>query len=107
MAVDKKFILTDRLSSNKQATKRQRTSSPSPGATSKQSNPPSQPASEDEEKTKAPTNGARRQRAASRSQRDKDAKEPEEPEGEQSEANRKKGKNDKRKGDGMSLYPNR
>ncbi|GAB1215763.1 hypothetical protein ATERTT37_004959 [Aspergillus terreus] len=55
--------------------------------------------SEDEEKTKAPTNGARRQRAASRSQRDKDAKEPEEPEGEQSEANRKKGKNDKRKGD--------
>ncbi|KAG2414426.1 hypothetical protein HFD88_003617 [Aspergillus terreus] len=84
---------------NKQATKRQRTSSPSPGATSKQSNPPSQPASEDEEKTKAPTNGARRQRAASRSQRDKDAKEPEEPEGEQSEANRKKGKNDRRKGD--------
>lgn len=59
--------------------------------------------SEDEAKAKAATNGVRRPRAASRSQRDKDTKEPEEPETEQSEANRKKGKTDKRISAGMSL----
>ncbi|KAB8233114.1 hypothetical protein ETB97_008025 [Aspergillus alliaceus] len=86
---------------HKQATKRQRTSSPSPGATSnKQSNPPSQPASDDD-KAKAATNGTRRQRAASRSQRDKEIKDVEEPEPEQAEAtNRRKGRPDRRKGDG-------
>ncbi|KAI9045327.1 putative transcriptional regulator (Cti6) [Aspergillus affinis] len=84
----------------KQAPKRQRTSSPSPGAASKQSVPPSQPASDDE-KTKAATNGIRRQRAVSRSQRDKETKEVEEPEAESSEATtRRKGKTDKRKSDG-------
>ncbi|KAB8213916.1 hypothetical protein BDV33DRAFT_209777 [Aspergillus novoparasiticus] len=86
---------------HKQATKRQRTSSPSPGAASnKQSNPVSQPASEDE-KAKAATNGTRRQRAASRSQHNKETKDAEEPEAEQPEAtNRRKGRSDRRKGDG-------
>ncbi|KAE8349160.1 hypothetical protein BDV28DRAFT_67247 [Aspergillus coremiiformis] len=85
----------------KQATKRQRTSSPSPGAASnKQSNSTSQPVSEDE-KTKAATNGTRRQRAASRSQRDRETKDAEEPECEQPEAtNCRKGRSDRRKGDG-------
>ncbi|EIT76325.1 PHD Zn-finger protein [Aspergillus oryzae 3.042] len=85
---------------HKQAAKRQRTSSPSPGATSnKQSNPVSQPASEDE-KAKAATNGTRRQRAASRSQHNKETKDVEEPEAEQPDAtNRRKGRSDRRKGD--------
>ncbi|BCR94706.1 putative transcriptional regulator (Cti6) [Aspergillus luchuensis] len=82
----------------KQATKRQRTSSPSPGAVSK-SNPASQPVSEDESKKPA-TNGVRRQRAASRSQRDKETKEPEEPEAEQPEAPpRRKSRSERQKGD--------
>ncbi|KAE8156528.1 hypothetical protein BDV40DRAFT_305980 [Aspergillus tamarii] len=86
---------------HKQAAKRQRTSSPSPGAVSnKQSNSVSQPASEDE-KAKAATNGTRRHRAASRSQHNKETKDAEEPEAEQPEAtNRRKGRSDRRKGDG-------
>ncbi|KAJ5609648.1 Zinc finger PHD-type [Penicillium herquei] len=65
---------------NRQGSKRQRTDSPSPAAASKHSNPPSQPPSDDESKPKA-TNGTRRQRAASRGQRDKEpTKEAEEPE---------------------------
>ncbi|RAK98853.1 putative transcriptional regulator (Cti6) [Aspergillus ibericus CBS 121593] len=84
---------------HKQATKRQRTSSPSPGAVSK-SNPASQPVSEDESKTKPATNGVRRQRAASRGQRDKETKDPEEPEVELPEAaNRRKGRSERQKGD--------
>ncbi|KAF9891174.1 hypothetical protein FE257_004738 [Aspergillus nanangensis] len=83
---------------HKQATKRQRTSSPSPGATPKPSNPPSQAVSEDESKAKPPTNGVRRPRAASRTQRDKEPKELEEPEAEP-EGNRRKGKTEVRKGE--------
>ncbi|OJJ72536.1 hypothetical protein ASPBRDRAFT_543622 [Aspergillus brasiliensis CBS 101740] len=83
----------------KQTTKRQRTSSPSPGAVSK-SNPASQPVSEDESKAKPAINGVRRQRAASRSQRDKETKEPEELEAEQPEsANRRKARSERQKGD--------
>ncbi|THC91162.1 hypothetical protein EYZ11_009375 [Aspergillus tanneri] len=86
---------------HKQVTKRQRTSSPSPGAASKQSNAGSAPASEDESKAKAATNGVRRQWAASRSQRDKETNDAEEPEVENPEtAPRRKGKADKRKSDG-------
>ncbi|KAF7592621.1 hypothetical protein BBP40_012643 [Aspergillus hancockii] len=86
---------------HKQTTKRPRTSSPSPSAVSnKQSNSTSQPASEDE-KAKAVTNGTRRQRAASRGQRDKETKDAEEPEAEQPEImNRRKGRPERRKGDG-------
>ena len=100
MAVENE-LLTETHSSHNQAAKRQRTSSPSPGATSnKQSNPVSQPASEDE-KAKAATNGTRRQRAASRSQHNKETKDVEEPEAEQPDAtNRRKGRSDRRKGDG-------
>ena len=60
----------------------------------------SQPVSEDESKKPA-TNGVRRQRAASRSQRDKETKEPEEPETEQPEvATRRKSRSERQKGDG-------
>ncbi|GAB1205972.1 hypothetical protein APSETT445_004651 [Aspergillus pseudonomiae] len=60
----------------------------------------SQPVSEDE-KAKAATNGTRRQRAASRSQHNKETKDAEEPEVEPPEAtNRRKGRSDRRKGDG-------
>lgn len=85
----------------KQAPKRQRTSSPSPTAVSKQSNSISQPASDDESKAKATTNGAKKERAVSRNQRDKETKEPEEPESERPEtANRRKARADRRKGEG-------
>ncbi|KKK21314.1 putative transcriptional regulator (Cti6) [Aspergillus rambellii] len=87
---------------HRQAAKRPRTSSPSPEINSKQSNPASPPASDDESKAKAITNGTRRQRAASRGQRDKDVKDPEDPESEQTDTtNRRKGRSDKRKGDGV------
>lgn len=85
----------------KQAPKRQRTSSPSPTAVSKQSNSVSQPASDDESKAKTITNGAKKERAVSRNQRDKETKEPEEPELERPEtANRRKARADRRKGEG-------
>ncbi|KAJ5723871.1 Zinc finger PHD-type [Penicillium malachiteum] len=86
---------------NRQGAKRQRTASPSPAAASKHSNPPSQPPSDDESKPKA-TNGTRRQRAASRGQRDKEpTKEAEEPETVPPEiAPRRKERNNRRKGEG-------
>ncbi|KAJ5146116.1 Zinc finger PHD-type [Penicillium bovifimosum] len=66
---------------NREGAKRQRTTSPSPGATSKHSNPPSHPPSDDEAKQKPAVNGTRRQRALSRGQLDnepgKDANEGE------------------------------
>lgn len=80
----------------KQVLKRPRTSSPSPTAASKQSNSVSQPASEDESKTKAITNGAKKQKTVSRNQREKETKEPEEPEPERPDtANRRKGRTDR------------
>lgn len=84
------------------ASKRPRTGSPSPTAVSKQSNPVSQPPSDDESKPKPATNGTRRQRAASRGQRDKEpTKEPEEPEVEAPEPdNNRKERTNRRKGDG-------
>ncbi|RAH47828.1 putative transcriptional regulator (Cti6) [Aspergillus brunneoviolaceus CBS 621.78] len=83
----------------RQTTKRQRTSSPSPGAVSK-SNPVSQQVSEDESRAKPVNNVARRQRAASRGQRDKDLKDTEEPEPEPADAaNRRKARSDKAKDD--------
>lgn len=87
----------------KKEPKRQRTGSrsPSPAATSKQSNPISQPASEDESKGKTP-NGSKKQRATSRNPREK-TKEPEEPEADRSEnGNRRKGRTEQRD-DGESL----
>lgn len=86
-------------SSFKQVLKRPRTSSPSPTAASKQSNSVSQPASEDESKTKAITNGAKKQKMVSRNQREKETKEPEEPEPERPDtANRRKGRTDRNDG---------
>lgn len=80
--------------------KRQRTSSPSPTAASKQSNSISQPASEDESKAKATTNGAKKQKTASWNQREKETKEPEEPEPERPDtANRRKGRTDRNDGE--------
>ncbi|OKP09702.1 hypothetical protein PENSUB_4973 [Penicillium subrubescens] len=92
-----------RSESESQGSKRPRTTSPSPTAVSKQSVPPSQPPSDDESKPKA-TNGTRRQRAASRGQRDKEpTKEPEEPEPEVPETGtRRKERSNRRKGDGKS-----
>lgn len=91
---------------NKQAIKRPRTSSPSPSALSKQSNSISQPASEDEAKSK--TNGASRPKRGipGRSQRDKETKEPEEQEEEDEETKRtepvmrRKSRSEKRRGEG-------
>lgn len=86
-------------SSFKQLPKRQRTSSPSPTAASKQGNSISQPASEDESKAKATTNGAKKQKPTSRNQREKETKEPEEPEPERPDtANRRKGRTDQNDG---------
>ncbi|KAJ5461709.1 uncharacterized protein N7458_003261 [Penicillium daleae] len=89
-----------RSESESQGSKRPRTTSPSPTAVSKQSLPPSQPPSDDESKSKV-TNGTRRQRAASRGQRDNEpTKEPEEPEPEVPEtATRRKERSNRRKGD--------
>ncbi|PYH48720.1 putative transcriptional regulator (Cti6) [Aspergillus saccharolyticus JOP 1030-1] len=88
-----------RSDSEAQTTKRQRTSSPSPGAASK-SNPVSQQVSEDESRTKSTNLVARRQRAASRGQRDIGIKETEEPESEAADAtNRRKGRPDKANND--------
>ncbi|OJJ57036.1 hypothetical protein ASPSYDRAFT_59453 [Aspergillus sydowii CBS 593.65] len=85
---------------HRQGTKRQRTSSPSPDINSKQSNPVSPAASDDESKSRANANGNRKQRAASRGQRDKDVKEPDDQEAEQTEAaSRRKGRSDRRKGE--------
>ncbi|OOQ91271.1 putative transcriptional regulator (Cti6) [Penicillium brasilianum] len=86
--------------SNRQGSKRPRTTSPSPTAASKQSPPPSQPPSDDETQPKA-TNGTRRQRATSRGQRDKEpTKEPEEPEPEVPETvPRRKERSIRRKGE--------
>ncbi|KAJ6164483.1 Zinc finger PHD-type [Penicillium chermesinum] len=61
---------------NRQGSKRPRTTSPSPAATSKHSNPASQPPSDDEHKQKPAFNGTRRQRTASRGQRDKETSAP-------------------------------
>ena len=59
----------------------------------------SQAASDDESKTKVATNGARKK--AVRNQREKETKDAEEPEAEQPEtANRRKGRSDRRKGEG-------
>ncbi|KAJ5176648.1 Zinc finger PHD-type [Penicillium canariense] len=90
-----------RSESETQGSKRPRTTSPSPTAASKQSLPPSQPPSDDESNLPA-TNGTRRQRAASRGQRDKEPiKEPEEPEPEAPETGaRRKDRPNRRKGDG-------
>ncbi|KAL2868513.1 putative transcriptional regulator (Cti6) [Aspergillus lucknowensis] len=86
---------------HRQATKRPRTSSPSPDINTKQSNPGSPVAPDDESKSRPITNGNRKQRASSRGQGEKDTKEPEEPEAEQTEVtSRRKGKTDRRKGDG-------
>lgn len=91
----------------KQAPKRQRTSSPSPAAASKQSNSISQPASEDESKAKTATNGVKKQKAASRNYREKETKEPEEPEPERPEtANRRKGRTDRRNDGEFIYFPN-
>ncbi|KAJ5381680.1 uncharacterized protein N7496_004108 [Penicillium cataractarum] len=89
-----------RSESESQGSKRPRTTSPSPTAASKQSPPPSQPPSDDETKPKV-TNGTRRQRAASRGQRDKEpTKEPEEPEPEVPETVvRRKERSNRRKGE--------
>ncbi|KAL4952240.1 hypothetical protein BDW69DRAFT_168102 [Aspergillus filifer] len=86
---------------HRQAPKRQRTSSPSPDVNSKQSNPASPVASDDESKSRAHTNGNRKQRAASRGQRERDAKDLDEPEIEQADAaGRRKGRSDRRKCEG-------
>ncbi|RLL94153.1 hypothetical protein CFD26_100855 [Aspergillus turcosus] len=85
---------------HKQVTKRQRTSSPSPSAVSKPENTESQPASEDESKTKVNGNGTKSSRVASRGQREKLIKETEEPETDPAEiASRKKGKLERRNGE--------
>ncbi|KAL4920855.1 hypothetical protein BDW62DRAFT_175417 [Aspergillus aurantiobrunneus] len=85
----------------RQATKRQRTSSPSPDINSRQSNPASPVATDDESKSRVNTNDNRKQRATSRGQREKDTKEPDDPEAEQAEAaSRRKGRSDRRKGEG-------
>ncbi|OJJ48365.1 hypothetical protein ASPZODRAFT_14505 [Penicilliopsis zonata CBS 506.65] len=84
---------------NRQASKRPRTSSPSPTAASKQSNPASQPVSEDESKTKLVTNGAKKPRPIPRTQRDKESKDIEEAELEHAESNRRKVRTERRKGD--------
>ncbi|KAJ5191306.1 Zinc finger PHD-type [Penicillium cinerascens] len=83
-----------------QDSKRPRTTSPSPTAVSKESHPVSQPPSDDESKSKA-MNGTRRQRANSRSQRDKEpAKDTEDVEPEAPEtASRRKERSNRRKGD--------
>ncbi|KAJ5573941.1 Zinc finger PHD-type [Penicillium hispanicum] len=85
---------------NRQGSKRPRTTSPSPVAASKHSNSVSQPPSEDESKSKA-TNGTRRQRAASRGQRDKEpVEDTNEGEIEAPETgNRRKDRASRRKGD--------
>ncbi|KAK5789599.1 hypothetical protein VI817_008722 [Penicillium citrinum] len=96
-----------RSDSEAQGSKRPRTSSPSPATVPKESKSPSQPPSDDESKTKPATNGTRRQRAASRGQRDqeptkepKEPDEPDEPEVEASEAaNNRKERTTRRKGD--------
>ncbi|KAL3468618.1 hypothetical protein BJX64DRAFT_10033 [Aspergillus heterothallicus] len=92
---------------HKQNAKRPRTGSPSPDIDSKQSNPVSPVASDDESKSRPLTNGNRKQRATSRGQREKDTKEPEEPEPEPEPepestevAGRRKGRTDRRKGEG-------
>ncbi|KAJ5099421.1 Zinc finger PHD-type [Penicillium argentinense] len=92
---------------NRNGSKRPRTSSPSPTAVSKQSNPASQPPSDDESKAKPATNGTRRHRATSRGQRDKEpAKETEEVETEAPEAaNRRKERPSRRKGEESEHEP--
>ncbi|KAJ9269958.1 hypothetical protein DTO212C5_3928 [Paecilomyces variotii] len=88
----------------KQVVKRQRTASPSPSAVSKQSNPASQPPSDDESK-KASTNGAKKRKGStSRNQRERETKEPEETSetGPAESNNRRKGRSDRRKGDAES-----
>ncbi|KAF4289268.1 hypothetical protein KXW19_002022 [Aspergillus fumigatus] len=88
---------------HKQVTKRQRTSSPSPSAISKPENTESQPASEDELKTKVNGNGTKSSRVAPRGHREKPVKETEEPETDLSEiASRKRGKFERRNGEGKS-----
>lgn len=85
---------------HKQVTKRQRTSSPSPSAISKPENTESQPASEDELKTKVNGNGTKSSRVAPRGHREKPVKETEEPETDLSEiASRKRGKFERRNGE--------
>ncbi|KAH8701738.1 hypothetical protein BGW36DRAFT_394558 [Talaromyces proteolyticus] len=84
---------------HKEGVKRPRTSSQSPSGLSN-SNPASQPVSEDEEKARL--NGANRPKRAppARNQRDKETKEPEEQETERPEtATRRKSRSEKRKGD--------
>jgi hypothetical protein len=98
-------VVADCFARNREGTKRPRTStSPSPGALSKQSKSPSHPPSDDESKQKSVTNGTgtRRQRATSRGQFDKEAvKETDEMEVEAPEvANRRKERTNRRKGDG-------
>lgn len=95
-------LLTCASNRHRQGAKRQRTSSPSPDINSKQSNPASPAASDDESKSRTNANGNRKHRAASRGQRDKDVKEPDDQEAEQAEAaSRRKGRGDRRKGEGM------
>ncbi|KAL2811549.1 hypothetical protein BDW59DRAFT_155517 [Aspergillus cavernicola] len=87
---------------HRQAPKRQRTSSPSPDINSKQSNPASPAISDDESKFRPIINGDNKQRATSHGQ---EAREPEEPEPEPERAEaagRRKGRNDKRKGEGAN-----
>ncbi|KAJ5785840.1 uncharacterized protein N7503_011052 [Penicillium pulvis] len=91
---------------NRPGAKRQRTASPSPAAIS--SHIPSQPPSDDESKARVPVlNGTRRQRATSRSQRDKeptkdaDEGEPEAPEN----LARRKEKTKSRKGEESEHEP--
>lgn len=95
-----KLVGVDTRSRNKQIAKRQRTSSPSPSALSKQSIPASQPPSDDELKSKA--NGVKKPRGPpSRNPREKDTKELEEPEAERPEI-RRKSRSERRRGEGGS-----
>ncbi|BDD59596.1 hypothetical protein MAP00_004791 [Monascus purpureus] len=89
---------------NKQVAKRQRTGSASPPAASKQANSISQPASEDEAKTRGAANGVKKQRLPSRNQREKDSKDTEEVEQERPESsgNRRKARSDRRRGEAES-----
>ncbi|KAI2793640.1 hypothetical protein POX_a00223 [Penicillium oxalicum] len=91
--------------SDRRGSKRPRTTSPSPTVATKQSPPLSQPPSDDESKPK-PTNGTRRQTAASRNQREKEpTKEPEEREPEVQEAGaRRKERATRRKGDESEMH---
>ena len=94
--------VADQVPRNRERAKRPRTTSPSPSAVSRHSNIPSHPPSDDEAKPKPAVNGARRQRATSRAQLEKEpANDADEGEAEAPEAiNRRKERSTRRKGDG-------